>query len=139
MVFVAVTVLEVVGKRVGHNSLGKRHFDCLDECGENRVPRLHQLLHLLARFELASNRVAQLLQSVELADQLGERVIELWQLSLANRDNRHLHVDLLALEVTVVRRHSELGLFTFGETRDSVIEAGQQRLGADLVRQPGCR
>ena len=84
VVVVAVAVGEVVVDLLGDDALGDRHVDRLDERGGDLVAGGVPLLHELHAAEAGAQVVAQLVDGVELAGELGEGVVGGGQLALAH-------------------------------------------------------
>ena len=96
VVLEAALALEVAVHLGLDDAVGDRHLDGLDEVLQHLVAGLDALLEPLGLLGLLAQVVAQLLEGVELAGQLGEVVVQVGQLALLDRLDRDGDLGLLA-------------------------------------------
>ena len=119
-----------------HDLLRQRDLDLLEQRLQRLVADLLGLLDALDPAHLFGEAVAQLVDGVEFACQLGEFVVGLGQLAFLDRLDGDGHLRLLAGVLTGGQRGGEDAGLPLLEPDDRVVETLDQLAGADLVGQP---
>ena len=119
-----------------HHLLRQRHVDLFEQLLDGLVPDLLSLLHPLDLGDLLAQVLAQLVDGVELAGQLGEIVVEFGQLARLDRLDGDGHLGLLAGMAAGHQCGGEDPALALLETDDRLVQTVDELARTDLVGQP---
>ena len=119
---------------VGHDRVGQRDVDLLEQLLEDGVARRGRLLEALAATEALAHVGGQLLGGVELRGHLRELVVDLGELLLLDLGDRDGNLDVLAHQVATDQLRGEGLLVARGHAEQRLVEALEHPATADLVR-----
>ena len=121
---------------LGHHALRQRDVHLGEQGVQGEVARLHHLPHGLVPLQLRPGVGAQLTERVELAGHLGEVVVQARYFLGLDAVHGHRHVSFLAGEVAARQLGGEGRRLPGRHADQRLVQAVQQGLAADRVRQP---
>ena len=134
---VAVTIGEVVVDLLLDRGLRQWEVDGLEERVAHLLACGVALLEQLDAGDALGDVGLELVEGVELARELGEGVVGVGELALAHLGDDDGHLEGLVGELAALRGEGERAGLAGRSTLDSLVEAGEHAVGAELVGHRG--